>query len=160
MWFACCLSSYSFKAASPTLAHFEQFLRGIDTQRWYLWLCYSLLYVVGCFLTLQKDTNGVVTLKIIPNQQSRHMACEVSKTAAKSISHHTFFLLHFIIIFFYDHNQLISLYPLICKYALKCDLITSFFVYSVSLNKLRCGVYHGNVKPMKDTGDYLSINSR
>lgn len=104
MWFACCLSNYSFKAASPTLAHFEQFLRGIDTQRWYLWLCYSLLYDVGCFLTLQKDTNGVVTLKIIPNQQSRHMACEVSKTAAKSISHHTFFLLHFIIIIFYDHK--------------------------------------------------------
>lgn len=143
-----------------SVCNYYNFKAAVFKKNWhselFLWSCYCWFDVVECCLTLQKDTNGVVTLKIIPNQQSRPMACEVSETTAKSFSHPAYFLLQYIYIYIYIF--MITIYS--SRFTLwfvnmRSNLITYFFVYSVSLIKLRFEVYHGNGKPMKDTGDYL-----
>lgn len=42
-----------------------------------------------CRLHIQKETNGVVTMKIIPNPQSRSQACEVTWAAVTHTHTHT-----------------------------------------------------------------------
>lgn len=39
--------------------------------------------MIYLFLYMQKETNGVVTMKIIPNQQSRSKTCEVISQQAQ-----------------------------------------------------------------------------